>query len=317
MSLFDFENRHGLFAGVHRSYKISLVTLGSDVSETTFVCFATDTEHLADTRRRFTLSVADMRAMNPNTRTCPVFRSRVGADPAKKIYHHVPVLIDDTRGENGNPWGIKFTTMFHMANDSGLFRTAAQLFAEGAQPRGANWVRPHGETWVPLYEAKMIHQYDHRWATYEDDGKTSRNATQRDKADPHYQIQPRYWVVEEAVAQRLRDKGWTREWLIGWRDICRSTDQRTVISGVFPKAACGDKFLLMILNISPRYIAALLGNLNALCLDFIARQKLGGTSLKYFTMKQMTILPPTHFTEVDLDFIFSPAPSSSYTPRTT
>ena len=215
----------------------------------------------------------------------------------------VPVLIDDTRGEHGNPWGIKFTTMFHMANDSGLFRTAAQLFAEGTQPRGANWVRPHGETWVPLYEAKMIHQYDHRWATYEDDGKTSRNATQSDKADPHYQVQPRYWVAEQAVEQRLRDKGWTREWLIGWRDICRSTDQRTVISGVFPKAAYGDKFLLMMLKISPRYIAALLGNLNALCLDFIARQKLGGTSLKYFTMKQMTILPPTHFTEVDLDFI--------------
>lgn len=61
VSLFDFENRHGLFAGVHRSYKFSLMTLGSDVSETTFVCFATDTEHLADTRRRFTLSPADMR----------------------------------------------------------------------------------------------------------------------------------------------------------------------------------------------------------------------------------------------------------------
>ena len=42
--------------------------------------------------------------MNPNTRTCPVFRSRVDADLAKKIYRHVPVLIDDTRGENGNPW---------------------------------------------------------------------------------------------------------------------------------------------------------------------------------------------------------------------
>lgn len=27
------------------------------------------------------------------------------------------------------------------------------------------------ERMLPLYEAKMIHQYDHRWATYEPDGR--------------------------------------------------------------------------------------------------------------------------------------------------
>lgn len=47
-----------------------------------------------------------------------------------------------------NPWGISFMAMFHMANDSGLFRTAAQLAAEGARRDGPNWVGQSGEVWA-------------------------------------------------------------------------------------------------------------------------------------------------------------------------
>jgi hypothetical protein len=51
-----------------------------------------------------------------------------------------------------NPWGIKFSTMFHMSNDSYLFQDQP---AEGL---------------LPLFEAKLIHQFDHRWATYTPEG---------------------------------------------------------------------------------------------------------------------------------------------------
>ena len=41
---------------------------------------------------------------------------------------------------------------------------------------------------MPLYEAKMIHQFDHRWATY--DGGESRDATLAEKADSGFRVQP-------------------------------------------------------------------------------------------------------------------------------
>ena len=44
-----------------------------------------------------------------------------------------------------------------------------------------------------LYEAKMIHQFDHRWATYERDG-TVRDVTLAEKQDPSFVSLPRYWV---------------------------------------------------------------------------------------------------------------------------
>ena len=32
---------------------------------------------------------------------------------------------------DGNPWGLRFLRMFDMANDSGLFRTRAELASAG------------------------------------------------------------------------------------------------------------------------------------------------------------------------------------------
>ena len=59
--------------------------------------------------------------MNPNTLTCPIFRSQRDGDLTKGIYKRVPILIDQNRKQGGNPWGIKFFTMFHQTNDAGLF----------------------------------------------------------------------------------------------------------------------------------------------------------------------------------------------------
>ena len=103
VSLYDFENREEIFPGVHRSYKFALLTLGAGVEATDFVFFATATQQLADSKRHFTLSSDDIALINPNTRTCPVFRTQMDAWLTKKVYSAVPVLIDTATGEEGNP----------------------------------------------------------------------------------------------------------------------------------------------------------------------------------------------------------------------
>ena len=74
-------------------------------------------------------------------------------------------------------------------------------------------------------------------------------------------------------------------WLMGWRDITNSTNARTTIADIIPFAAVGDKFLLMFPSTNARRAAGLLGSLNSFVLDFAARKKISGTSLKYFTME--------------------------------
>ena len=165
---------------------------------------------------------------------------------------------------------------------------------------------------MPLYEAKMIHQFDHRWATY--DGTDSRDATEAEKQTPEFEPTPRYFVPEAEIADRLRAKNWTRFWLMGWRDICRSTDERTVIATAFPRVGCGDTLLLMFPNVpSVSLNACLVANLCSLVQDYAARQKIGGTHLKYNMFKQLPILPPTAYTESDLAFIVPRVLELTYT----
>ncbi len=155
VSLYDIENREAVFPSVHRSYKFCLLTLGAS-EQAEFVCFATQVSQLSDERRRFTLTPEDFRLINPNTLTCPVFRSKRDAELTKKLYRAAPVLIYEANAEDNsanagelpaeNPWGITFS--------QGLFNmtSASHLFKDEESPNH-----------LPLYEAKLIHHFDHRW----------------------------------------------------------------------------------------------------------------------------------------------------------
>jgi hypothetical protein len=115
VSLYDFENRNALFMGVHRSFKFTLLTLGSPRPgrEGRFAFFLHETAQILQQGRVFNLSAADIQLVNPNTRTCPIFLSQRDVEITKKIYERVPVLIREG-DPDGNPWGITFRAMFHM-----------------------------------------------------------------------------------------------------------------------------------------------------------------------------------------------------------
>ena len=418
VSLYDIENRDRLFPAVDSRMKFCLLTLGAS-EQAEFVCFATQVSQLSDERRWFTLTPEDFRLINPNTLTCPVFRSKRDAELTKKLYRAAPVLIYEANAEDNsanagelpaeNPWGITFS--------QGLFNmtSASHLFKDEESPNH-----------LPLYEAKLIHHFDHRWATYTTDPNTgtvaSRDVTLQEKQDASFSITPRYWVPAREVwlrladlpdelmralkaddghatilavtkvlfgrhltalheeapsitalaawesfvdlhayakdidpeelgvkplkknaggrldeglplpvqqllrladeasnlpmppaglsseesAQRLAER-WLEEscpkWLMGWRDICRATDERTVIASVLPTVGVGHTMPLLTTVWDARQTSALLGNLCSLVLDFCARVKIGGTHLTYSYLKQFPVIPPERYTEPDLDFI--------------
>ena len=125
----------------------------------------------------------------------------------------------------------------------------------------------------------MIHQFDHRWAGYDEDGENSTDIDDTAKRDPDFEPDPRYWVPEREVDERLDAKGWSRGWLMGWRDIARATDERTVIATVFPRTGVGNNLPLMLFAAeeSATLLAGLVANLCAISIDFAARHKAGGS----------------------------------------
>jgi len=298
VNLFDFENREGLFPAVDSRQKFCLLTLagtgdaGASSRAAEFVFFAHRVEDLADGERRFTLSAEDIALLNPNTRTCPVFRGKRDAEITKAIYRRVPVLVNVADHEHGNPWGFQGLLMFMMNTASKLFRTREQLESDGWRVEG-NVFRKAGERHLPLYEAKMVHQFDHRWATY--DGLDTRDVTAAEKRDPAAPVLPRYWVPEDEVEERLRDR-WDRGWLLGWRDITNATNERTVIASVVARVGVGNNLPLMMLSGAITRDAGLLAaSLSSFPLDYVARFKVGGTHLNFFIYEQLPVLPPAAY----------------------
>jgi hypothetical protein len=90
---------------------------------------------------------------------------------------------------------------------------------------------------------------------------------------------------------------------MGWRDITNATNERTVIASVFPKVGTNHKVPLFHLGAHAARSAAFLAMITSLPFDYVARQKIGGTSLTYFYLKQFPALLPWAFTEADLTFI--------------
>ncbi len=289
VSLYDFENAKPLFDGVHRSFKFVLLTLsgtGSPIDVASFSFFAHDPSDVP--AQRFELSPEELMLVNPNTGTCPVFRSRRDAELTLAAYRRHPVLVRYGDAPS-NPWGVRFMTMFHMSNDSALFRTQIQLLSEGWLLDG-NVFRRENEVMLPLYEGKMIHHYDHRWATFEAD-ESNRDVTAEEHDDPNFAALPRYWVGERETISKL-SFGQTPEWLVGFRDISNTTNARTIIASVFPFAAVGNKLPILLIDHRPHLLAPLL---SSLATDYIARQKLGGTTLNFFYVEQFPIPVPENF----------------------
>lgn len=405
ISLYDFENRQGLFPAVDSRQKFCLITLGKS-DEARFSFFLTQPVQLTDETRSFSLSPQDFARINPNTRTCPIFRSRRDAELTRKIYRNVPVLIEEYEessdekspsGSISNPWGIRFSTMFHMSNDSRLFSDT------------------DGGEHLPLYEAKMIHQFDHRWASYRlsDEGKLEVvNVSTSDKQNPEFSVQPRYWVRTRDVLARIADvpksvatayatadddylrqsianwvdsgretnkvfespdealrevialagihfeqlyrkKEWKNlkiqnearlhpplnldelarlkdcpdlwkamdmvmdqrspRWLMIFRNICRATDERTVITSVIGRLGVGHSAPIFSSITESFFQAVLFANFNTIVLDYIARQKLGGTNLTFGYFKQFPILPPKRYSKFDLSYIIPRILELTYT----
>ena len=293
-SVHHFENESLVFKGLDHRYRFVLLTV-RESRQADLVFYARRAVDLDDRRRHFTLTPADFAALNPNTRTCPTFRSHRDAEINLAMYRRAGVLWREG-DPDGNPWGLRFLRMFDMANDSGLFRTRAERAAAGWR-LDADRFEKDGEVVMPLYEAKMIHQFDHRFGTYEGQSESQANRGKLPEldhvahADPRRVTLSRYWVHEDEVAARLDDT-WDRHWMLGWRDITRASDIRTVIACIIPKAAVNDKFLLMMPSSDPQAVAGLYANLSSIPFDYCARQKVGGVSLKYFTMRQLPGFPP-------------------------
>ena len=299
--IFDFENRKIFFKDVHASLKFCAFVFGGEgrrFNQTECAFFLHDTATIKDRDRCFPLAPADFARVNPNTGTAPVFRTRRDAEIISRIYERHPVLVDRSDGVERSDWPVRYHTMFHMSNDSHLFRTAAQLEADGCYPVEENRWKRGDDLFLPLYEGKMVQAFDHRAASVIVNPENlyrpgqPRRATHEEHADTNWLPEPQFWVAESKV-EWPTNLGWT----IGFKDATASTNAHTMIAAITPRSAYGNTFPLLIPigDTSADYLDKawlLVACFNSLPLDFIARQKVQGQHVNKYIVEQFPIIGP-------------------------
>ena len=301
-ALYDFENKKVFFPDVHASFKFCIfVASPSPIGEAAHCAFYLhDISERDDPERCFPLTAESFARVNPNTGTAPIFRTRRDAALTTAIYGRLPVLVDRSSGAEVKAWPVNYATMFHMTNDSGLFRTHAELEErEGTYPIGGNrFASPAGE-WVPLYEGKMVQAFDHRAASVVVNLKNQHRPSQPEPAtldqhrDPEWLPAPQFWVLQSEISFP------TASFLLGFKDVTAPTNMRSMIAALIPGSGVGNT--LPIVSIDGRAAAdaaLLLANFDAVPFDYVARQKIQGQHLNWFIVEQLPVVPPETYESV-------------------
>jgi hypothetical protein len=317
-SLFSFYEIRLVFSSTDDRNSFCLLTMGN-TDEAKFASLLLETADILDDRRVYSLTPAEVLKINPNTRNLPVFRSQADAELAKKIYEAAPVLLNENCAAEGDPWKAQFRQgLFNITSDSSLFLEATELESAGFTMEGRKWhpsaisEGAKNGTYLPLYEAKMVRQYDHRWASFDNSGNWFEPSVGQ-KQSQSFEALPRYWVPSRETSDRLASKSWPKPWILGWRDITNATSERTVVSAVISDSACVGEFSIVLPGVFDTRVAGLLANLNSVPLDFTARHKISGNHLKQFHLKQLPLFAPEYYTPQRLAFITPKVLELTYT----
>lgn len=291
VSLYDFENRKKIFADVTGNMKFCLLTLQGpeNVSKQPikFAFFLLSADDLQNEEKVLELASEDFALFNPNTQTCPIFRSRNDANLMRKLYQQAPVLINEKT--NQNLWGISFKQgLFNMTSDSHFFYTRKQLESLGFKLHGNIFIQGE-QKYLPLYEGKMFYHFNHRWAYF--DGIKIKNSSEDELKNINFVCLPRYWIPEMDFNNRLPKGLRSKSDFLVFRDIAGPMNERTGVFCKVPFYALGNKAPTIIVDADEESQLLLLSNLSSFIWDYCLRNKIGGVTINFFILSQLVAFP--------------------------
>ena len=263
--------------------------------------FLNDKADIGDPNRVFSLDADDFARINPNTATAPMFRSLRDADLVRNVYREHPVLVDHSLANVLRPYSVRYHTMFHMTNQSHLFRTTKELDDQGYyRVAGHHHYRRGDKDWAPLYQGAMIQAYDHRAASYTTVSRKGRTKVMRvtvslaQHTDPDFVPTPQFWVPVSNVDTEFPTDV---QWAIGFRNVGRATDGQTIIATMVPRVAFGNSVQLLLAerNFTATDACCLVANLSVAPLQYISQTKVHGPNINKFILEQLPVIAPADY----------------------
>jgi len=276
--LFVFENRRRIFP-VHGSYKFGPVIVAKGRrTEALRAAFmrrdVRDWERAEELASR--IAPAQIRRFSPSSLSVMELKTPREVEICERIYADHPLLGSDE-------WGVRSTTEFHMTNDSHLFHRVPDMEARGYRPDGyGRWINPDGDIALPLYEGRMIGQFDFsqkEWVS--GSGRTAvwPYLTWNEKAlSPHFLMSADTYGNSPKPAHALK---------LALMDITSTTNTRTAVGSLVPDRPCNHT--IAVLTTPGRGAPCTLmlpAVVCSLASDFVLRRRIAGVHLSFCFLEE-------------------------------
>lgn len=298
-ALFDFENKRQLFPAVDSRMKFCLLTMtaaGTSPIHIPLAFFLHSVDELRDSSRIYSLQATDFQLLNPNTGNAPTFRSRQDAEIVLHVYHRLPVLRSD-RDHSHAESNVEVTRMVDLSYESSYFVNSEQLENSELSRKDGIYLDPDGAQFLPVYEAKMTQQYDHRAADVVISKTAAIRSAQQssldgaEHKDPNRLPEPRFFM-ENTRSFRAVPEWYTHNFFLSYTLVTSPTNQRTLLASIIPKVPAGHSLRLVYIRQSDALLlTSQLSALNSFALDYVCRQKIGGVNLNPIIVYQLPIVP--------------------------
>jgi hypothetical protein len=234
--LFCFENRKEIFENVDSRFKFVILTFekGHKTREFPARFMRHEVQELATfpSQNNLMIRVEEVRKLAPDSLSIPEIKNEIDAQITTKM-SHFPLLGEEIE----NKWGARFSTEFHITNDSKYFNE---------KKKG-----------LPLYQGRIIWQFT---ANY---------------AEPKFWIKPE--LVEKKYATKKDNIEEYNKYRLAFRGVAASTNERTLISTMLPKGVFAEVQIPVIdvrqgsINLDEQiFLVALF---NSFCCDYNIRNR--------------------------------------------
>ena len=303
-SAFDFRNWKGWFPSIGFHERFTLLTL-SHISENMKVGFyLDDTAEIEFSNKCYLITADECEKINPLSKTIATLSTEKQKELLIKIYDEYKILgISES-------WATNYSTGLHMSSDANELKTFEELEILGFIYKGNRFVK-EDQIFFPLLEGKLIHQYDHRFATFSGIPKENRFGikaatnlpNEKQKQSKDFEITPRYWVSSQYYYKEKENRRKNSDWALTFRDTTNVISNfRTFVACIAGETEFNYKAPNLIINepdacLKAQKAALLLSVINSIPFDFITRAKFYGANLIKSIIQQ---LPMVDFDKISM-----------------
>jgi hypothetical protein len=277
--LFSFSNERNFFPDVHHAARFTLMGAQRGAQSDGFwaafrfnprVAIAPDElpAFLANPTHLIYLHCDSLPRSSPRSLSVLEFQTQQDVTITEKVYGDWPLVGDELEGERG----LYLNNEFHMTSSRALF--AQEL---------VGW---------PLYEGRMIDQFDHRracWVSGRGRSAIWRYSSAPERFSSNYPWRAQYYIDPQVALGRQVQLYRNPKWRMGVCMVTAPTNRRTVIASMLPmECGVGNSITTIVVQDAPAILLYALSILNSYSVDYVMRFRVK-LNLNFFIISEIPL----------------------------